>query len=112
MSSELLIPRKPFQVLVIEILHSIVPGLRIQSSAVEALQEAAEAAIVAELEGRNCFIKIRGLRLIYIIVSHHAAVHATRLTITKKDMDFARRIRRDYMGDAIAFTASASKKQL
>jgi histone H3 len=47
-----LIHRQPFQRLVREIMLALNPDLRIQRNALEALQEAAEAAVVAEFEGK------------------------------------------------------------
>ena len=52
-STELLLPKLPFKRLVREIAHEINPGLRFQSGALEALQEAAEAYLVNEFEGKS-----------------------------------------------------------
>lgn len=52
-STQLIIPRAPFQRLVKEICDTICPGLRFQSAAMGALQEIAEAVLVRELERRN-----------------------------------------------------------
>jgi len=97
-STDLLIRKLPFQRLVREIAQGIVVGdvaggkvtrnvtlandtqaLRFQSSAVMALQEAAEAYLVGLFEDTNL-----------------AAIHAKRVTIMPKDMQLARRIRGDY----------------
>jgi histone H3 len=77
-STELLIRKLPFQRLVREIVQDkIFPeGLRFQSSAMGALQEAAEAYLVGLFEDTNL-----------------AAIHAKRVTIQPKDMQLARRIR-------------------
>jgi len=76
-STELLIKRSPFARLVREIMadHSRVAE-RIQSSALLALQEAAEAYLVGVLEDSNML-----------------AIHCKRVTIMPKDMQLARRIR-------------------
>ena len=57
-------------------------GLRFQAHAVKALQEAAEAYLVGVFEDANL-----------------CAIHAKRVTIMKKDMDLARRIRGDARHD-------------
>ncbi|KAF4351482.1 hypothetical protein F8388_024826 [Cannabis sativa] len=66
-STELLIRKLPFQRLT---------DLRFQSSAVSALQEAAEAYLVGVFEDTNL-----------------CAIHAKRVTIMPKDIQLARRIR-------------------
>ena len=53
-------------------------SLRFQSQALHALQEASEAYIVGLFEDTNL-----------------CAIHAKRVTVQKKDMDLARRIRGD-----------------
>ena len=78
-STELLIRKLPFQRLVREIVQdkqSFPTGLRFQSAAMGALQEAAEAYLVGLFEDTNL-----------------AAIHAKRVTIQPKDMQLARRIR-------------------
>ena len=75
-STELLIRKLPFQRLVKEIAHDIRPETRFQASAVMALQESAEAYLVGLLEDTNL-----------------CAVHGKRVTIMKKDVVLARRIR-------------------
>jgi histone H3 len=79
-STELLIRRLPFQRLVREIAqeHYSRPGLsfRFQSNAILALQTAAEAYLVSLFEDSNL-----------------AALHAQRVTIQPKDLNFARRVR-------------------
>jgi histone H3 len=77
-SSDLLIRKMPFQRLVREISQDFATGLRFQSAAVLALQEAAEAYLVSMFEDTNL-----------------AAIHAKRVTILPKDMLLARRIRGD-----------------
>ena len=74
-SAELLIRKLPFQRLVHEIAQDIRGDLRFQSSAVMALQEAAEDYIVSVFEGTRL-----------------AALHARRVTIKPRDMAFARRL--------------------
>ncbi len=76
-SVDLLIPKLPFQRLVREIMqHHCQPGLRIQSSAVGALQEASEAYLNGVFEDTQL-----------------CAIHAKRSTILVKDMKLALRIR-------------------
>ena len=75
-STELLINKLPFQRLVREIATEFKNDLRFQSSAVLALQEAAESYLVALFEDTNL-----------------CAIHAKRVTIMPKDMQLAKRIR-------------------
>ena len=73
-----LLPRASFQRLVRDISTSMANDLRFQSAALLALQEASEAYITGLFEDTNL-----------------CAIHAKRVTIMKKDMDLARRIRGD-----------------
>lgn len=75
-STDLLVRKLPFQRLVREIAQEYKADLRFQSSAVLALQEAAEAYLVGLFEDTNL-----------------CAIHAKRVTIMPKDMQLARRIR-------------------
>ncbi|XP_003381454.1 histone H3, embryonic, partial [Trichinella spiralis] len=75
-STELLIRKLPFQRLVREVAQDYKTELRFQSSAVLALQEAAEAYLVGLFEDTNL-----------------CAIHAKRVTIMPKDVQLARRIR-------------------
>merc|ERR1712099_13793 len=75
-STELLIRRLPFQRLVREIAQTYKSDLRFQSSAVLALQEAAESYLVGLFEDTNL-----------------CAIHAKRVTIMPSDIKLARRIR-------------------
>ena len=75
-STELLIRKLPFQRLVREIARDYALDMRFQSSAVLAIQEAAEAYLVGLFEDTNL-----------------AAIHAKRVTIMPKDIQLARRIR-------------------
>jgi histone H3 len=75
-NTELLLRKAPFQRLVREVAQSFADDLRFQSSAVAALQEAAEAYLVGLFEDTNL-----------------CALHAKRVTIMAKDMQLARRIR-------------------
>lgn len=75
-STELLIRKLPFQRLVREIAQDFKTDLRFQSSAILALQEAAEAYLVGLFEDTNL-----------------CAIHAKRVTIMPKDIQLARRIR-------------------
>ena len=74
-STDLLIRRLPFQRLVREIVQEFKSDLRFQTSAVQAIQEAAEAYLVGLFEDTNL-----------------CAIHAKRVTIMPKDMQLARRI--------------------
>ena len=78
-STHLLIRKLPFQRLVKEVCQDLFPQkmqLRWQSNAIFALQEASEAYLVGLFEDTNL-----------------CALHAKRVTIMKKDMQLARRIR-------------------
>lgn len=75
-TTDLLIRKLPFQRLVREIAQSFKNDLRFQSTAILALQEAAEAYLVSLFEDTNL-----------------CAIHAKRVTIMPKDMHLARRIR-------------------
>jgi histone H3 len=75
-STDLLIRKAPFQRLVREILQDLKSELRCQSTAVLALQEAAEAYLIGLFEDTNL-----------------CAIHAKRVTIMPKDIQLARRIR-------------------
>ena len=75
-STDPLIRRQPFQRLVREIAQGMRPDLRFQSSALEALQEAAEAHLVGLFGDTNL-----------------CAIHSGRVTILPKDMQLARRLR-------------------
>ena len=75
-SSDLLIRKLPFQRLVREIAQDFKNYLRFQSTAILALQEAAEAYLVSLFEDTNL-----------------CAIHAKRVTIMPKDILLARRIR-------------------
>ena len=75
-STDLLLRKLPFQRVVREISQSIKQDLRFQSTALIALQEAAEAYLVGLFEDSNL-----------------CAIHAKRVTIMPKDVHLARRIR-------------------
>lgn len=75
-STDLLIRKLPFQRLVREIAQDFKNDLRFQSTAILALQEAAEAYLVSLFEDTNL-----------------CAIHAKRVTIQPKDIQLARRIR-------------------
>ena len=81
-STDLLIRKSPFQRLVREIAQDYKSDLRFQSTAVLALQEAAEAHLIGVFEDTNL-----------------CAMHAKRVTIMPKDMQLARRIRGDRMNE-------------
>jgi histone H3 len=75
-STELLIRKLPFQRLVREIAQDSKNDLRFQSTAIAALQEAAEAYLVSLFEDVNL-----------------CAIHSKRVTIMVRDIQLARRIR-------------------
>lgn len=75
-STDLLIRKLPFQRIVKEVAKEIKHDVRFQSSAMMALQEAAEAYLVGLFEDTNL-----------------CAIHARRVTIMVRDMQLARRIR-------------------
>ena len=75
-STELLIRKLPFQRLVREITQDFKTDIRFQSTAILAMQEAAEAYLVGLFEDTNL-----------------CAIHANRVTIMPKDMQLARRMR-------------------
>ena len=74
--SRLLLTKRPFQRVVRDIAVSINGELRWSSIALMALQEAAESYLTGLFEDSNL-----------------CAIHANRVTIMKKDLDLARRIR-------------------
>lgn len=75
MSTEPLVPQRPFQRIVREISEQLLPGCRYQSSAIKCLQEASEACISQVMENANL-----------------CAVHAGRVTIQVKDIKLACRM--------------------
>lgn len=75
-SSDLLMRKLPFQRLVREVAQSFHSDLRFQSSAIMAMQEAAEAYLVGLFQDANL-----------------CAIHAKRVTIFPQDIQLARRIR-------------------
>lgn len=81
-TGELLIPKRPFWRLVCEILQDQNTQYRIAVSAVMALQEAAEAHLVTYFEDAQA-----------------VAIHAKRVTVMAKDIQLAKRIRRDELQD-------------
>ena len=80
-STDLLIPKRPFYHVVKEILQGERFWLKIQTSAVIALHEVAEAYLIRLLEdGQIC------------------TIHAKRITLLLKDIHLARRIRGEMTG--------------
>lgn len=79
-STELLIPHAPFLRLVREITQRVSDekDIRFKGAAIEALQEACESYLIGLFED-----------------SQLAAIHARRVTIMVKDMQLARRMRRE-----------------
>ncbi len=77
-TTDSLIPKLPFQRLIREIAQDFKTDLRFQTAAIAALQEASEAYLVGLFEDANL-----------------CAIHARRVTIMAKDMQLARRIRRE-----------------
>lgn len=80
--TDLLIRKLPFQRLVKSIAQELKSAIRFQSSAMMALQGAAEAYLVGLFEDTNL-----------------CAIHARRITIMIRDMQLARRIRGDKFSD-------------
>ncbi len=74
--TELLLRKAPFQRLVRELATSHKQGLRFQSSAVQAIQEATESWAISLLSDSNL-----------------CAIHARRVTLMNKDLHLARRLR-------------------
>jgi len=77
-----LLPKAPFQRFVRSICDGIDGQLRFQSQALLALQEAAESYLTGLFEDANL-----------------CAIHASRVTVMKKDLDLARRIRGERFQD-------------
>ena len=77
-STELLIRKLPFQRLVREVAQDFKKDLQFRSSSILALQEASEAYCVGLFEDVNL-----------------CAIHTKRVTIMPKDIQLARRIRRE-----------------
>jgi histone H3 len=75
-STELLIPRLPFQRIVREIAKEFKLNLKFQSAAIGTLQEASEAYLVGLFEDTNL-----------------CCLHASRVTIMPRDIQLARRLR-------------------
>ncbi len=75
-TTNLLIPRQRFQRLVREIAQDLRSDVRFQATALEALQETAEAYLVSLFEDANL-----------------SAIHAKRVTIQPKDIQLARQVR-------------------
>jgi histone H3 len=75
-STELLIRKYPFQLLVREVAQDFAKDLRFASTSLLALQEASEAYLVGLFEDTNL-----------------CAIHGKRVTIMPKDIQLARRIR-------------------
>ena len=78
-TTDLLIRKLPFQRLVREVAQDVKTDLRFQSTAILALQEAAEAYLVGLFEDSNL-----------------CAIHAKRVTIFPKDIQLARHIRGEW----------------
>ena len=81
-STDMLLKRAPFQRFVRSICDGIDGQLRFQSQALLALQEASESYLTGLFEDANL-----------------CAIHAARVTVMKKDMDLARRIRGESLRD-------------
>lgn len=77
-STDLLLRKLPFQRLVREIAQDFKRDIRFRSTAISALQEAAEAYLVGLFEDANL-----------------AAIHAKRVTVMPKDIQLARRVRKE-----------------
>lgn len=75
-SDKLLLPKACFERVCREVFEDVKPGYRLQSSALEALQEAAERFVVTVFEDATL-----------------CAIHAKRQTIQASDMQLAMRLR-------------------
>lgn len=78
-STDLLIRKLPFQRLVREIAQGFRSDLRFQSTAILVIQEAAEAYLTGLFADANL-----------------CTIHAKRVTLQKRDLDLARRIRGEH----------------
>lgn len=78
-TTELLIRKLPFQRLVREVADEFAYGMRFQSAALLALQEASEAYLIQLFEQANL-----------------CAIHAKRVTVMPRDIALARRIRKGW----------------
>ena len=94
-STSLLLPRAPFQRLVRSVCSNFDNDLRFQAQALMALQEAAEAYLVGIFEDSNL-----------------CAIHANRVTVQKKDMLLASRIRGEHYRDHTDTNPHADDKNL
>merc|ERR1739848_972850 len=83
-TTELLVRKLPFQRLVREIAHEHNADLMFQAQALLALQEAAETFMVGVFEDTNL-----------------AAIHGKRVTIMPRDLQLARRLRGDHVGEQL-----------
>jgi histone H3 len=94
-STELLIRRAPFQRLVREVAGAVRPdaGLRFQSTAVAALQVAAEAYVYKQARVHAPLLTRRRYLTSLFADTLLCALHARRVTIAPRDMLLARRIR-------------------
>jgi len=81
-ATDLLLAKAPFQRFIRAICDGIDGQLRFQAQALLALQEAAESYLTGLFEDANL-----------------CAIHATRVTVMKKDLDLARRIRGERFQD-------------
>merc|ERR1712094_88056 len=81
-TTELLMRKLPFQRLVREIAHESNADLYFQRQALLALQEATETYLVGVFEDTNL-----------------AAIHGKRVTIMPRDLQLARRLRGDFLGE-------------
>jgi histone H3 len=81
-NTDLLLAKAPFQRFIRSICDGIDGQLRFQSQALLALQEAAESYLTGLFEDANL-----------------CAIHANRVTVMKKDIDLARRIRGERFQD-------------
>merc|ERR1711869_125811 len=81
-TTDLLLRKLPFQRLVREIAHGENADLMFQAQALLALQEATEMYMVGMFEDTNL-----------------AAIHGKRVTIMPRDLQLARRLRGDFIGE-------------
>jgi histone H3 len=91
-STDLLVRKLPFDRLVREVAQDFKNDLRFQNAAFPALQESSEASLVALFEVHSD-VKVQPKKCMQD--TNLCAIHAKRVTIMPKDVQLARRIRKD-----------------
>ena len=93
-----MIPKQPFYRVVREIAlqHA---DYRMQSEALKALQEAAEAHLTRMFAGK--FITTSGFALLMLLAANHCAIYAKRVIVMKSDIGLLRNIGRKINVDIV-----------